>query len=72
MQIRRRQFCGLAALLTGAAALCLTAPSLRQAADSAGLLVGTALRPPQLSEAAYASTLDREFNMVEAEDAMKW
>lgn len=46
--------------------------SLREAAQSAGLLVGTAVRPAQLSEAAYASTLAREFNMVEPEDALKW
>lgn len=48
------------------------APSLRDAADNAGLLIGTAVRPTELSEPAYASTLAREFNMVEAEDAMKW
>lgn len=48
------------------------APSLRQAAQQAGLLIGAAVRPAQLAEAAYASTLAREFNMVEAEDAMKW
>jgi endo-1,4-beta-xylanase len=48
------------------------AQSLRQEAENAGLLVGTAVRPSQLSEAAYASTLAREFSMVEAEDAMKW
>jgi len=48
------------------------AQSLRQEADSAGLLIGAAVRPSQLSEPAYASTLAREFNMVEAEDAMKW
>lgn len=48
------------------------AQSLREEADNAGLLIGTAVRPSQLSEAAYASTLAREFNMVEAEDAMKW
>jgi endo-1,4-beta-xylanase len=36
------------------------------------VLIGTAVRPSQLSEQAYASTLAREFNMVEAEDAMKW
>jgi endo-1,4-beta-xylanase len=48
------------------------APSLRQAADRASVLVGTAVRPSQLSEDAYASTLAREFNMVEPEDAMKW
>jgi endo-1,4-beta-xylanase len=48
------------------------AQSLRQAADRDGILVGTAIRPSQLSEPAYDSTLAREFNMVEAEDAMKW
>jgi endo-1,4-beta-xylanase len=47
-------------------------PSLREAADRAGLLIGTAVRPAELSEPAYASTLARQFNMVEAEDAMKW
>jgi len=46
--------------------------SLRQAADSAGILIGTAVRPSLFSEANYASTLAREFNMVEPEDAMKW
>jgi endo-1,4-beta-xylanase len=47
-------------------------PSLRQVADRAGVLAGTAVRTSQLSEPAYASTLGREYNMVEAEDAMKW
>jgi len=47
-------------------------PSLREAARGCGLLIGTAVRPAQLSEAAYASTLAREFNMVEPEDALKW
>jgi endo-1,4-beta-xylanase len=46
--------------------------SLRQAADSAHVLVGTAVRPEQLSEAAYAATLAREYNLLEPEDAMKW
>jgi endo-1,4-beta-xylanase len=46
--------------------------SLRDAAQAAGMLIGTAVRPAQLSEAAYASTLAREFNMVEPEDALKW
>jgi endo-1,4-beta-xylanase len=58
----------LAAVLTS---VCC-AQSLRQEAENAGLLIGTAVRPAQLSETAYASTLAREFNMVEAEDAMKW
>ena len=30
------------------------------------------MRPSLFSEAAYASTLAREFNMVEPEDARKW
>ena len=47
-------------------------PTLRQAADHAGVLVGTAVRPGLLAEAAYSATLAREFNMVEPEDAMKW
>jgi len=46
--------------------------SLREAARISGLLIGTAVRPAQLSEAAYASTLAREFNMMEPEDALKW
>ena len=45
---------------------------LRQTAESAGMLIGTAVRPSQFSEPRYATTLGREFNMVEPEDAMKW
>jgi endo-1,4-beta-xylanase len=45
---------------------------LRDAAQQAGVLVGAALRPEQLSEAAYASILAREFDLLEPEDAMKW
>jgi endo-1,4-beta-xylanase len=48
------------------------AQTLRQEADKAGLLMGTAVRPSQLSETSYSSTLAREYNLVEAEDAMKW
>jgi endo-1,4-beta-xylanase len=46
--------------------------SLREAARGSGMLIGAAVRPEQFSEAAYASTLAREFNMVEPEDALKW
>jgi len=49
-----------------------TAQALREAADRSGILIGTAARPYLFSEAAYTETLAREFNMVEAEDAMKW
>jgi len=46
--------------------------SLREAAKYSGMLIGTAVRTAQLSERAYATTLAREFNMLEPEDALKW
>ena len=46
--------------------------SLREAAQDSGMLIGTAVRPAYLSESAYASTLAREFNMLEPEDVLKW
>ncbi|MGA7632935.1 MAG: hypothetical protein WCB11_19405 [Terriglobales bacterium] len=46
--------------------------SLREAASSSGILIGTAVRPTHPSEAAYAPTLARESNMVEPEDALQW
>jgi endo-1,4-beta-xylanase len=46
--------------------------SLRQASDRVNFLVGAAIRPSLLPEAAYSETLAREFNMIEPEDAMKW
>ena len=64
--------CWRSAILAGAVASACLAQSLRQAADRDGLLIGTAVRPSQLSEPAYASTLAREYGMVEPEDAMKW
>jgi len=60
------------AIFASAVTAACCAQSLRQEAENVGVLVGTAVRPSQLSETAYASTLAREFNMVEAEDAMKW
>jgi len=48
------------------------AQSLREAADRAGILLGAAVNVRHLTEPAYTSTLAREFNMVEPEDAMKW
>jgi endo-1,4-beta-xylanase len=47
-------------------------PCLRDAARASGFLIGAAVRPAQLSEPAYASTLAREFNLLEPEDALKW
>lgn len=58
-------------LCAGLTASCL-AQSLRERADPLGFLVGTAVRPYALSDQQYSATLGREFNMIEAEDAMKW
>jgi len=68
------QSCFRVALQFGALAVLTasTPQTLREAATASGVLVGTAVRPSLLSEAAYSATLAREFNMVEAEDAMKW
>ncbi len=60
------------ALLAPAIFLASSPQTLRSAADSAGVLIGTAARPYLFSEAAYTETLAREFNMIEPEDAMKW
>jgi pectin methylesterase-like acyl-CoA thioesterase len=59
----------------GLAALCVSlcpAQSVRECADSRGILIGTAVRPQLFSERAYPYTVARGFNLVEAEDAMKW
>src|ERR1700719_403606 len=62
-------------LVTVVFGLELTSPRgqiLRESTQASQILIGTAVRPQQLSEAAYSSTLAREFNMVEPEDALKW
>ena len=46
--------------------------SLRDYADQRKILIGAAVEPSLLKEPAYAATLAREFNMIEAENAMKW
>jgi len=59
--------------ILAATALFVSAPhTLREAADSRGILIGAAVRPSLFSEPAYAETLAHEFNMVEAENDMKW
>lgn len=58
-------------LIHSIGAQCL-AQSLRRKADAAEVLIGTAVDPARFSEPAYAATLAREFNMIEAENVMKW
>ncbi len=50
----------------------LHAQSLRDKAEALGVSIGAAARPSLFSERLYSLTLAREFNMLEAEDAMKW
>jgi endo-1,4-beta-xylanase len=72
MMIRVDPGSRIIAILTAAIALAALPQSLRRASNQAGVLIGTAVRQPQLSEPAYASTVAREYNMIEPEDAMKW
>jgi endo-1,4-beta-xylanase len=60
------------ALFYAAACVCASAQSLRRRADERGVLVGAAVDPRRFDEPAYASTLAREFNMIEPENVMKW
>ena len=62
---------GVLVLLGAGAALCF-AQTLREYADRAGVLVGAAVEPRYFSEPKYAETLAREFNMLTAENVMKW
>ncbi len=46
--------------------------SLREYADQKKILIGAAVEPSLFKEPAYVATLAREFNMIEAENALKW
>lgn len=61
-------------VLAGAAAVCSFGQTdgLRAAARRRGFLVGAAVNPSLLAQDAYASALAREFNLVVAENAMKF
>jgi endo-1,4-beta-xylanase len=50
----------------------VVAQTLRKEADKRGVLIGAAVNPRLFGEKEYAETLDREFNMIEAENVMKW
>jgi endo-1,4-beta-xylanase len=66
-----RTAAALALLGAWGAGRCL-AQTLREHADRAGVLVGAAVEPRLLDEPEYAATLAREFNMLTAENALKW
>ncbi len=61
-----------AAIVCSASGIDIEKQTLREVVRGSGILIGTAVRPDQLSETVYASTLAQEFNMVEPEDALKW
>jgi len=48
------------------------APGLRHLAEGRGLLVGASSAPSQWENPQYASLMTREFNLLTAENAMKW
>jgi endo-1,4-beta-xylanase len=72
MPIRKTLGLSLIPILLLATSTGLVAQSLREHADKRKLLVGAAVNPARFAEPQYASTLAREFNMVEAENVMKW
>ena len=72
MLIRRTLCLSLVSIILLATSTGLFAQSLRERADQRKLLVGAAVNPARFDEAPYASTLAREFNLVEAENVMKW
>jgi len=59
----------LAALLCAGAAF---PQSLRDLADQRGIKIGAAVDPSHFTESLYATTLAREFNQAEPENAMKF
>jgi endo-1,4-beta-xylanase len=65
-----------ATIVVGAAAVSVpaaqAASSLKDLATAAGKDIGFALDPNRLSESTYKSIADSEFNLVVAENAMKW
>ncbi|MGW6013440.1 endo-1,4-beta-xylanase [Streptomyces sp. NPDC055210] len=74
---RRALVFGMASLLAAAGVTALAgtaaaASTLGTAAAEKGRYFGTAVSANHLGEAAYASTLDTEFNSVTPENEMKW
>ena len=60
-------------LLALSPAIVAEAQTLRDAADARGLRIGAAVNmSPFRNEAIYTQTLGREFNMLVAENAMKF
>ncbi|MGB2572390.1 endo-1,4-beta-xylanase [Micromonospora citrea] len=80
---RRARSAVLATVLAAATALAVgvtvsrpgaaeAATSLKSLADAKGRDIGFALAPDRLAESAYKQIADTEFNLVVAENAMKW
>ena len=68
----KRNLCVAAALFMLTAGGTCLGQTLREYADRAGVLVGAAVEPRLFDEPEYASTLAREFNMLTAENVLKW
>ena len=59
-------------LLSAVATQITPGQTLRDAADKRGILIGAAVNPRLFNEAQYTAALIRDFNMIEAENVMKW
>ncbi|HEV3203871.1 MAG TPA: endo-1,4-beta-xylanase [Gemmataceae bacterium] len=72
----QRSLAGLTAaagVFTGSRALAGSSPPLRDLADANNIWIGPAVAyNPLLAEPIYADTLQREFNILTPENAMKW
>ncbi|GAA2262113.1 endo-1,4-beta-xylanase [Actinomadura luteofluorescens] len=62
----------LAALVAVALPAAAAPGTLKEAAAAKGRVFGAAAAQSHMGEAAYASTLDREFNQLTPENEMKW
>jgi GH35 family endo-1,4-beta-xylanase len=71
MTLKKTLCAALILIISAGGGACL-GQTLREYADRAGVLVGAAAEPRLLEEPEYAATLAREFNMLTAENALKW
>ncbi|MDA3900445.1 MAG: endo-1,4-beta-xylanase [Spirochaetes bacterium] len=65
-------YCTVIVLLSVSLTGCKKKSDLRKAADKQGILIGTAVATDQLEDPKYYKTLAENFNVVTAENIMKW
>lgn len=70
--LRYRLLAAIVLIVIAALVLPASARGNESALRQHKMKIGTAVEPAFLKEPAYAATLAREFNMLEAENSMKW